>query len=80
MFAVCDRIENGIAVLIFDDESVLNIPCDALKRLVGTDVGERDVLSVSRQGNILTGAKLDNAEKKRRLDAAAERLRRLVGR
>ena len=80
MFAVCDRIENGIAVLVFDDESVLNIPCDTLKLLVGADVGERDVLWVSRDDNTLTDAKLDKGEKKKRLDAAAERLRRLAGR
>ena len=80
MFAVCDRIENGIAVLIFDGESIMNIPLLDLQQLAGAEVSERDVLVVSREGDTITSARLDNEEKKRRLDAAAARLRRLAGR
>ena len=80
MLAVCDRIQNGVAVLIFDDESVISVPCDALNCLAGVTVGERDVLDVSWDGDTLTGARLDIEEKKKRLDSAAARLRRLAGR
>lgn len=80
MFAVCDRIEGDIAVLIFDDESIMNIHLLDLQQLAGAEVSERDVLVVSREGDTITSARLDNEEKKRRLDAAAARLRRLAGR
>ena len=80
MFAVCDRIENGIAVLVFDDESIMNVQCELLCRLAGAEIGERDVLDVSRDGDVLRSARLDIDEKKKRLDAAAARLRRLAGR
>lgn len=81
MYAVCDRIENGTAVLVFDDEITLNIPISELNVLVGADVCERDVLLAVRDGNCAYGIKsasLDTDERDRRLADARARLLRLA--
>ncbi|MBE6693226.1 MAG: DUF3006 family protein [Ruminococcaceae bacterium] len=78
MFAVCDRIENGIAVLVFDDESVREFSLRRLCELAGADVREADVLDVLCGGDSVLSARLDAAEKERRLNAARARLARLA--
>lgn len=81
MYASCDRIENGIAVLAFDDGTVCNIPVERLTALVGVDISERDILKITADTSAEYGIKtaiFDPDERDRRLAAARERLRRLA--
>ncbi|MBQ9162386.1 MAG: DUF3006 family protein [Clostridia bacterium] len=78
MFAVCDRIENGIAVLVFDDERASEIPLCRLCELAGGEVHESDVLDILLDGDSILSARLDAVEKERRLSSARARLARLA--
>lgn len=81
MYAACDRIESGIAVLVFDDGTVCDIPADKLELMTGRAIRERDILHVTINSSLEYGiesAAFDDAERDRRLNTARERLHRLA--
>ena len=62
MFVSCDRIEDGYAVLIADDETVYTLPLHSLH----TDVREGDTLVAHVNNGTLTVLGHDDAERKSR--------------
>ena len=62
MFVSCDRIEDGYAVLIADDETVYTLPLHSLP----TDVREGDTLVAHVNNGTLTVLGHDDAERKSR--------------
>ena len=78
MWMSVDRIEKDLVVLIADDETVYRVKVTEYNTLVGTPPQETHMLwAETREGNILF-ARYDPEETSRRLQAAKDRLQRLL--
>ena len=78
MWMSVDRIEKDLVILIADDETLYHVKVADYETLVGRPPQETHVLwTETRDGNILS-ARYDPEETSRRLQAAKDRLQRLL--
>ena len=81
MWLCVDRMEGNTVILVDDNAAVIPLSRTAYTALTGREPRESDVLTaeVDGDGHVVSAA-YDEAETKRRQEAARERLDRLFGR
>ena len=78
MWISVDRVENGIVVMISDDMQIYHLDTAAYEALTGLPPKETHVLWCEVRDGIIVTARFDPEETHRRINAARERLQRLL--